>query len=111
MSTRELPHQTNELGGGPIINASPEVLAFIQQVRDEEYVPRGDREQLMYRGNHALGVGMYWFRESGDVVVEMTDRRTGETNRIPTDPEHALDAYYHPCATGKVAVQAFAEAA
>jgi hypothetical protein len=56
--------------------------------------------ELAQRSSEGLDVTLVWVQEGGEdkAVVCVCDRREGAYFEIPTEPNLALDVYYHPFA-------------
>jgi hypothetical protein len=54
--------------------------------------------ELAERSNDGLEVRLLWNRGTGEIVLELTDGRTGTTREVQVADDRALDAFQHPFA-------------
>jgi hypothetical protein len=66
--------------------------SFCVQVNEED----GEMIELAYRMAHGIEVALLWSPDSDDVLVAVSDERTGEAFAVEPPRERALDAFYHP---------------
>jgi len=52
--------------------------------------------ELAERSNDGIAVRLLWSRETGEVVLEVIDDRTGAGFELEVPGERALDAFRHP---------------
>ena len=56
------------------------------------------RRELARRTSGSVDVALYWDARDGSITVEVWQREVGVELAFPVEPEHALDAFYHPFA-------------
>lgn len=54
--------------------------------------------ELAHRTNDGLQVALFWFKGTNQLVVSVSDERTGERFELPADERNALSVFYHPFA-------------
>jgi hypothetical protein len=54
--------------------------------------------ELAHRMAHGIEVALLWSPDSDDVMVAVSDERTGEVFSLQPPRDRALDAFYHPFA-------------
>jgi hypothetical protein len=57
-----------------------------------------DYDELAYRANGGVEVGLFWARGDDTLLVVVRSERTGEEFEFEIDGAHALDAFEHPYA-------------
>jgi hypothetical protein len=64
------------------------------------------RTELAHRSSNGIDVALLWAREDGEdkTVVRVRDEREDTAFEIPTEPNLALDVYYHPFAYTDLAI-------
>ena len=60
-------------------------------------LPHG-RHELAHRENGGIEVALYWNVRDNSTTIEVWHGEAGVELAFPVDPEHALDAFYHPFA-------------
>jgi hypothetical protein len=54
--------------------------------------------EIAFRANDGVEVSLPWGRASGRLTVVVSDTRAGDTFELATQPQNALDVFYHPYA-------------
>jgi hypothetical protein len=54
--------------------------------------------ELAYRANDGVDVVLFWHQISNELVVTVSDKRTGAYFEVPAEPHEALDVFNHPYA-------------
>jgi hypothetical protein len=56
----------------------------------------GDKVELAERSNDGIGVRLMWKRDTREVMLEVTDDKSGKSCEIRVPDERALHAFDHP---------------
>ena len=56
----------------------------------------GDKVELAERSNDGIEVRLLWKRDTREVMLEVTDDRSGKTCEIRVPDDRALHAFDHP---------------
>jgi hypothetical protein len=89
-------------GSSPCAREAPGIAAYHDPNGGDEMAVKetATRRELAHRWIDGIEVTLFWVRAEGDdeTVVCACDSREGAYFEIPTQPNRALDVYYHPFA-------------
>ena len=54
--------------------------------------------ELAYRANDGVEIVLFWHRVTDELIVSVSDARTGAYFELSADPAQALDVFNHPYA-------------
>jgi hypothetical protein len=75
----------------------------------ESDAPRPYRE-LAYRATGGIEVGLFWHQGTDELLVSVSDERSGACLELAAAPDQALDVFNHPYAHAAVRGLAYEDA-
>jgi hypothetical protein len=80
----------------PTSSASSSCAALVSAQSSDDVCPPS--RELAERASNGMHVRLLWRQGTRQVWVEVQESTTAWVLRIQVEPEHALDAFYHPFA-------------
>ena len=87
----------------PIVNEVPRQL---ESISEDPFISSGEQQrvavpavrELDHRRSDGIDVTLLWRPSDNQLVVAVSDAKTGRAFEIGVDPAHSLDVFHHPFA-------------